>query len=59
MLYGTNLTDELAPDTANATRVSTGLATAASPNVAGAAYYKGLNLAPPREYGLEVQYRFR
>ena len=58
MLYGTNLTDEEAPDNASTTRVATGLATAAAPSAAGAQYYGGLNLSPPREYGLEVQYRF-
>ena len=56
--YGTNLTDEDAPDAAGMSRQRTGLATAAAPGANGAAYYKTLNLAPPREYGLELQYRF-
>jgi iron complex outermembrane receptor protein len=58
MLYGTNLTDEKAVDGSNTTRVRTGAATSigtATPN--GAAYFQGYNLAPPREFGLELQYR--
>lgn len=58
ILYGSNLTDEDAPDAAGVDRQRTGLATAAAPSAAGAAYYRTLNLSPPREYGLELQYRF-
>lgn len=58
MLYGTNLTNENAADGALLTRQRTGLATAASPGVNGAAYYRLLNLLPPRQWGLEMQYRF-
>jgi iron complex outermembrane recepter protein len=58
ILYGNNLTDEDAPDSAGVTRQRTGLASAAAPSAAGQAYYKTLNLTPPREYGVEIQYRF-
>lgn len=58
ILYGNNLTDEDAPDSATVTRQRTGLATAAAPSAAGQAYYRTLNLTPPREYGVELQYRF-
>jgi iron complex outermembrane receptor protein len=58
ILYGSNLTDEDAPDSATVTRQRTGLATADAPSAAGQAYYKTLNLTPPREYGIELQYRF-
>lgn len=59
MLYGTNLTDEEAIDGASTTRLRTGAATsAATASAAGAAYFPGYNLAPPREFGLELQYRF-
>ena len=53
MAYGTNLTDALAYESGNTTRVRTGLS-----GPAGAAYYPGGDLQPPREYGLELQYRF-
>jgi iron complex outermembrane recepter protein len=58
ILYGNNLTDEDAPDSAGATRHRTGLATQAAPGAQGQAYYQTLNLTPPREYGVELQYRF-
>jgi outer membrane receptor protein involved in Fe transport len=58
ILYGNNLTDEYAPDSAGVERQRTGLATSGAPSAAGQAYYKTLNLAPPREYGIELQYRF-
>jgi iron complex outermembrane receptor protein len=53
IVYGSNLTDEEAADGAGLDRQRTGLAGAA-----GAAYYQSYNLAPPREYGVEFQYRF-
>lgn len=53
ILYGNNLTDEDAADSAGLSRLRTGLTGAA-----GQAYYKTLNFTPPREYGLELQYRF-
>ena len=57
--YGSNLTDELATDGAGLTRLRTGLATsAANASAAGAAYFRTFSLVPPREYGLELQYRF-
>jgi iron complex outermembrane receptor protein len=58
ILYGNNLTDEDAPDAAGVARHRTGLATPAAPSAAGQSYYKTLNLTPPREYGVEVQFRF-
>jgi len=58
ILYGNNLTDEYAADSAGVARQRTGLAIAGVPDAAGQAYYKTLNLAPPREYGVELQYRF-
>jgi iron complex outermembrane receptor protein len=58
ILYGSNLTDEDAPDSAGLVRHRTGLATQAAPSANGQAYYKTLNLTPPREYGIELQYRF-
>jgi iron complex outermembrane receptor protein len=58
ILYGNNLTDEYAPDSGGVARQRTGLATQAAPSAAGQALYKTLNLTPPREYGLELQYRF-
>lgn len=58
ILYGSNLTNEDAPDSAGATRQRTGLATPGAPTAAGQAYYQTLNLTPPREYGIELQYRF-
>jgi iron complex outermembrane receptor protein len=58
ILYGNNLTDEYAPDAAGVSRLRTGLASAAAPSAAGQAYYKTLNFTPPREYGIELQYRF-
>ena len=58
-LYGTNLTDEDAADSALLQRQRTGLATnVATASTSGAAYYRSLNLLPPREYGIELQYRF-
>lgn len=62
MLYGTNLTDAEAVDGTNTTRVRTGLSTSAdpvtgNPGPQGAAYFPGYNLGPPREFGLELQYR--
>lgn len=57
--YGTNLTNELATDGAGLTRIRTGLATsAANASAAGTAYFRTFSLTPPREYGLELQYRF-
>jgi iron complex outermembrane receptor protein len=53
ILYGNNLTDEDAADSAGSDRRRTGLTGAA-----GQAYYKTLNFMPPREYGMEVQFRF-
>jgi iron complex outermembrane recepter protein len=50
--YGSNLSDSQASDGATVTRVRTGLT-----GVAGAAYYRNVNLSPPREYGVEIQYR--
>lgn len=58
ILYGSNLTDEDAPDAAGVARHRTGLASATNPGEHGQAYYKTLNLTPPREFGIEVQYRF-
>jgi iron complex outermembrane receptor protein len=58
ILYGSNLTDEIAPDSATVVRQRTGLATVGAPSADGQAYYKTLNLTPPREYGIELQYRF-
>jgi iron complex outermembrane recepter protein len=59
ILYGNNLTNEDAPDSAGTTRQRTGLATSlATASAAGQAYYKTLNFTPPREYGVELQYRF-
>lgn len=58
ILYGNNLTDEDAPDGAGVDRQRTGQATLANPGPQGQAYYQTLNLAPPREYGVEIQYRF-
>ncbi len=58
IFYGSNLTDEYAPDSAGVARQRTGLATRTSPGPAGQAYYKTVNLTPPREYGVELQYRF-
>ncbi len=58
ILYGNNLTDEYAPDSAGVARQRTGAATLANPGAQGQAYYKTLNLQPPREYGVELQYRF-
>jgi iron complex outermembrane recepter protein len=66
MLYGSNLTNEIAADAAlpvpaadpMPSRQPTGLATAGAPSAAGVAYYNRLNLLPPREWGLELQYRF-
>ena len=60
IVYGSNLTDEDAADSSPliGVRQRTGLASAASPSAAGQAYYKSYNLVPPREYGVEVQYRF-
>ncbi len=58
ILYGNNLTDEYASDAAGLVRLRTGLASAAAPSAAGQAYFKTLNFTPPREYGIEVQYRF-
>ena len=58
MLYGSNLTDEEVVDGANTTRLRTGAATSVgTATPAGAAYFPGYNLAPPREFGLELQYR--
>lgn len=57
ILYGSNLTDALAADAAGTTRVSTAAAGAA-PSAANVAYYHTYDLEPPREYGLELQYRF-
>jgi iron complex outermembrane receptor protein len=58
MVYGTNLTDEESVDGANTTRVRTGAATSnATANPDGAAYFPGYNIGPPREFGLELQYR--
>jgi iron complex outermembrane receptor protein len=57
--YGSNLTNELATDGAGVTRIRTGLATTRlNPSAAGAAYFRTFSLTPPREYGLELQYRF-
>ena len=57
--YGSNLTDELSTDGAGLTRIRTGAATsAANASAAGAAYFRTFSLTPPREYGLELQYRF-
>lgn len=53
ILYGSNLTNEDAADSAGLTRLRTGLA-----GEAGQAYFKTLNFTPPREYGIELQYRF-
>lgn len=59
ILYGSNLTDEVAPDSVTLTRQRTGVATSlATASAAGQAYYQTLNLTPPREYGIELQYRF-
>jgi iron complex outermembrane receptor protein len=58
ILYGSNLTDELALDGAGLTRLRTGAASMSNPSAAGAAYFRTFNLTPPREYGLELQYRF-
>lgn len=58
ILYGSNLTDEDAADSAGVIRQRTGQATAAAPGAAGQAHYKTLNLSPPRQYGIELQYRF-
>lgn len=66
MLYGTNLTNEIAADAVLPngaaeplpSRQATGLASAAAPSAAGVAYYNRLNLLPPREWGVEVQFRF-
>jgi iron complex outermembrane receptor protein len=58
ILYGSNLTDEDAPDAAGVTRHRTGLATQAAPGANGQAYYKTLNLTPPGEYGVEVHFLF-
>lgn len=53
ILYGNNLTDEDAADSAGVSRLRTGLT-----GEAGQAYFKTLNFLPPREYGIELQYRF-
>ncbi len=53
ILYGSNLTNEDAADSAGLSRLRTGLTGAA-----GQAYFKTYNFLPPREYGLELQYRF-
>ncbi|MGQ9425837.1 TonB-dependent receptor [Gilvimarinus sp. F26214L] len=58
ILYGSNLTDEEAPYNAGLVRQSTGLASAAAPSAAGQAHYQTVSLAPPRQYGIEFQYRF-
>jgi len=58
ILYGNNLTDADAPDSAGTTRLRTGLASAAAPGAQGQAYYRTYNFSPPREYGIELQYRF-
>lgn len=58
ILYGSNLTDEEAADSAGLVRQATGLASPTNPGAFGQAYYKTLNLLPPRQYGLELQYRF-
>jgi iron complex outermembrane receptor protein len=58
ILYGNNLTDEDAPDAAGVTRYRSGLASQAAPGAIGQSYYQTLNLTPPREYGIELQYRF-
>lgn len=58
IVFGSNLTNEDAADSAILQRQRTGLATAGSPSAAGQAYYRGLNLLFPREYGVELQYRF-
>lgn len=58
IVYGNNLTDEDAPDAAGVDRRRTGLASAAAPSAAGQAYYPTYNWMPPREYGVELQYRF-
>lgn len=53
IVYGTNLTDEEVAEGADLERQRTGLT-----GPAGAAYYPTYNLSPPREYGVEFQYRF-
>ena len=52
ILFGTNLGNEIARDRGGAERLAT---TASGPQ--GQAYYEAYNLAPPRTYGLELQYR--
>lgn len=58
ILYGSNLTNEEAAYSAGVGRQATGLASDLSPSTAGQAFYQTLSLAPPRQYGIEFQYRF-
>lgn len=58
IVYGSNLTDEEAPYSAGVSRQSTGLASEGSADEAGQVFHESLSLAPPRQYGLELQYRF-
>ncbi|MGI1680131.1 MAG: TonB-dependent receptor [Cellvibrionaceae bacterium] len=53
ILSGTNLTDEDAQDGGGLTRQAT-----VASGAAGQAYYQTYNLIPPRQYTLELQYRF-
>ncbi|MBB6091491.1 iron complex outermembrane receptor protein [Povalibacter uvarum] len=58
ILYGSNLTDENAADSAGTDRRRTGLATPTAPSSLGQAFFPTYNWQPPREYGIELQYRF-
>lgn len=58
IVYGTNVTDEEAADSAGLVRQATGLASPTNAGAFGQAYYQTLNLLPPRQYGIEFQYRF-
>jgi iron complex outermembrane receptor protein len=57
MVYGTNLTDAEAVDGATTARRATGQATLVNPGAQGAAYFHEYSIGPPREFGLEMQFR--
>ena len=58
IVYGANIFDEEGSDGSVLTRQRTGNATAGSPGANGQAYYRGDNLIFPRQFGVELQYRF-